>query len=162
MGRHWIFADGLIAIHSGYRELKSDTSDRDVPIPEPLARLLAAHALRSPSEPSEMVFGDQIGGYWRVRRVWKGVVAQARIAYCRLHDLRHTFGVHASRAGVPLARLQRLLGHAHPHMTMRYMRHAPNGDFAADAVRVATSMAPAAEREMEARALLARSRLSTA
>jgi integrase len=34
-----------------------------------------------------------------------------------LHDLRHTFGVHAAQAGVPIVRLQKLLGHATPHMT---------------------------------------------
>jgi integrase len=135
------FADGVIAVHTGYRELKSETSDRDVPIPGPLAAVLDAHAGRMSHDPGDLIFAGVLGDYWRARRVWRQIVKRAGISYCRIHDLRHTFGVHAARAGVPLARLQRLLGHAHPHMTMRYMRHAPNGDFAADAARVAESMA---------------------
>jgi integrase len=79
-----------------------------------------------PSQPADLVFGGFRGNHWRARHVWRHIVEQAGIADCRVHDLRHTFGVHASRAGVPLARLRRLMGHAHPHLTVRYMRHAPN------------------------------------
>ena len=41
----------------------------------------------------------------------------------RLHDLRHTYGVHCARAGVPLARIQKLMGHATLAMTLRYLQH---------------------------------------
>ncbi len=33
--------------------------------------------------------------------------------------------VHAAQAGIPMVRLQKLLGHADPTMTMRYIKHAP-------------------------------------
>jgi integrase len=110
------FSDGILAVHSGYRQLKSETSDRDVPIPQPLAAVLTAHSLRVPSEPADMVFGGGFGDYWRARRVWRSIIGQAGISYCRIHDLRHTYGVHAARAGVPLARLQRLPGHEIIHV----------------------------------------------
>jgi integrase len=57
-----------------------------------------------------------------------------------IHDLRHTFGVHAAKAGVPIARLQTLLGHATPAMTMRYMKHAPQEFFGEDAAKIAASI----------------------
>jgi hypothetical protein len=63
----------------------------------------------------------------------------------RIHDLRHTFAVHCAHAGVPLPRLQKLLGHSSPLMTMRYMKHAPEAYFAEDAARVAASLTGAAK-----------------
>ena len=71
-----------------------------------------------------------------------------------IHDLRHTFGVHCAQAGVPIARLQKLLGHASPHMTLRYMKHAPESYFVEDAARVAASLGGALDREVEAQAQL--------
>ena len=62
-----------------------------------------------------------------------------------LHDLRHTFGVHAAQSGVPIVRLQKLMGHATPHMTLRYMKHAPEAYFKEDAARVASALAGASE-----------------
>ena len=63
---------------------------------------------------------------------------------------RHTFAVHAIRARLPLPRLQKLLGHATPAMTMRYARHAPEAYFALDAARIATSLSGTMDREAEA------------
>lgn len=69
-----------------------------------------------------------------------------------LHDLRHTFGVHCAQAGVPIVRLQKLLGHASPHMTLRYMKHAPESYFQEDAAKVAASISGERNREAEAQA----------
>lgn len=146
------FDDGKISIHTRHRDLKSSASDRDVPIPAPLASLLAAHAARIPSEASHPVFPGSLGRYPAARLAWKGILLKSGIVDCRIHDLRHTFGVHAARSGVPLARLQNLMGHAHPHMTMRYMRHGPNSDFAKDASLVAGSMAPPSNSKTETQA----------
>jgi integrase len=73
-----------------------------------------------------------------------------------IHDLRHTFGVYCAQAGVPIVRLQRLLGHASPHMTMRYMKHVPECYFAEDAAKVAASISGERNREAEAQAALTR------
>ena len=51
---------------------------------------------------------------------------------------------------MPIVRLQKLLGHASPHMTLRYMKHAPESYFAEDAARVAASLS--GERNPEAEA----------
>jgi integrase len=107
-----------IAVHGGFHDLKTESSDRDVPIPDPLAEALGAHALQHPHDPADLVFPGQLGNYWQARPVWLETCKRAGIAECRLHDLRHNFGVHAARSGVPLARLQRLMGHARPIMTI--------------------------------------------
>lgn len=73
-----------------------------------------------------------------------------------IHDLRHTFGVHCAQAGVPIVRLQKLLGHASPHMTLRYMKHAPESYFSEDAARVAASLTGQSDREAAVQAALAR------
>jgi hypothetical protein len=65
-----------------------------------------------------------------------------------------------SGAGVttltPAVRIQRLLGHATPVMTLRYMKHAPENYFTEDAARVAASLSGTADREGHAQAELAR------
>jgi len=75
-----------------------------------------------------------------VRHTLRSAVAAAKLAHVAIHDLRHTFGVHCAQAGVPLARLQKLMGHASPIMTMRYVKHAPESYFAEDAARLAASI----------------------
>ena len=81
---------------------------------------------------------------------------------CTIHDLRHTFGVHCAQAGVPIVRLQKLLGHASPAMTMRYRAHAPKSYFAEDAAKLAASLSGERNREAEAQAQLAREGLRRA
>jgi len=43
----------------------------------------------------------------------------------RFHDLRHQTAINLTRAGVPLADVQKWLGHSSLRMTMRYSAHAP-------------------------------------
>ncbi len=52
--------------------------------------------------------------------LWRKVRREAGIGDARLHDLRHTFASHAVLQAVPLPVVSRLLGHAHPRMTLRY------------------------------------------
>jgi integrase len=73
-----------------------------------------------------------------------------------IHDLRHTFAVHSAPAGVPLARLQKLLGPTSPVMTMRYVKHAPEAYFDQDAERAAASISGSLDTENAARAELSR------
>ncbi len=70
-----------------------------------------------------------------------------------IHDLRHTFGVHCAKAGIPLARIQKLMGHATPVMTLRYLKHAPESYFSEDAARLAGSLTGSHDREVEPRPL---------
>lgn len=87
-------------------------------------RALAVHLTRVHPGPADLVFPGECQTYWKVRRVWHRVLRAASIPAATIHDARHTFGVHRHQAGVPIVRLQRLLGHATAAMAMRYMRHA--------------------------------------
>jgi hypothetical protein len=53
-------------------------------------------------------------------------------------------------SGIPLARVQRWLGHRTPAMTIRYAQHVPEPHADDDAARVEASMVGVANREAEA------------
>lgn len=52
---------------------------------------------------------------------WKTARRLAKIPGLRFHDLRHAFGTRAIAAGVEVAELARIMGHADVNMTMRYV-----------------------------------------
>jgi hypothetical protein len=89
---------------------------------------------------SSLTWGDVRLAEWRIA------------ATDRIRRLKNV----ASNRDVPIVRLQKLLGHASPHMTLRYMKHAPESSFAEDAARVASSLSGERNREAEAQAALAR------
>jgi len=64
--------------------------------------------------------------------------------------------VHCAQAGIPIVRIQRLLAHSTPAMALRYMKHAPENYFAADAARVTASLSGIADREASAQTELTR------
>ncbi len=141
-------AAGRITIHEGYRRTKTPTSNRDVPVPDPLARVLAEHVKLIPHGPADLLFPPPLNDYGTARRKWRQIALHVGLhdhgkkpkPDATIHDLRHTFGVHAAQSGVPIVRLQKLMGHATPHMTLRYMKHAPEAYFAEDAARIAGSI----------------------
>jgi integrase len=90
------------------------------------------------------------------------VCKTAAIADATPHHARHTFAVHAAQAGVPIVRLQKLLGHADPTMTMRYMKHAPEAYLDQDAAAIAAHMAGTTDYEAAARVEAARQTLRPA
>lgn len=152
-------AERRITVHDETRRLKTGGSVRDVPIPEPLARLLAEHLTRHPIGPTDLLFGAPFSDYRAARRVFSRACRTADLHKVTLHDLRHTFAVHAAQSGVPIPRIQKLLGHATVAMAMRYMKHAPEAYFAEDAAKVAASLTGQRDQEGEARAALARGSL---
>src|SRR5882724_5142568 len=62
-------AERRITVQDRTRDLKTASSARDVPIPEPLAELLAAHRVRHPGGPAHRVFPAPFNDYRRVRRL---------------------------------------------------------------------------------------------
>jgi integrase len=158
----WVRAGSAAQGTAGKRRLKTELSDRNVPIAEPLAIELAALAATSASGPSDPVFPGHRGDYHSAYRVFKRACKTAKLDDVTIHDLRHTFAVHWLLGGSPLVRLQKILGHATAAMTMRYMRHAPDGFFAEDAAKVAASLSGDQSREASARAELARESLRLA
>jgi len=73
---------------------------------------------------SDLVFRTENGGVLDVnnwsKRIWAPAVKAAEIGHVRVHDLRHTYASWLLQAGVPLAEVQRLLGHRNPMTTQRY------------------------------------------
>ncbi|MGH7614768.1 MAG: tyrosine-type recombinase/integrase [Gemmatimonadales bacterium] len=118
-----------IRVHEGDRRLKNASSVRDVPIPEPLAMVLAEHLTRYPCGPDDLVFAEPYNDYRWARRVFTRATRAADLRTVTIHDLRHTFAVHAAQAGVPIPRIQKLLGHSTVAMAMRYMKRAPEAFF---------------------------------
>jgi integrase len=112
--------------------------------------------------PDDLVFPGYFQLYGKVRRAWQSTCSGAEIAGATPHDARHTFAVHAAQAGIPIVRLQKLLGHADPTMTMRYMKHAPEAYMDQDAAAIAARMAGTVNPEATSRVEAARRELRPA
>ena len=152
-----------LSVHGRYgRRLKTAGSARDVPIPEELAAMLAQHEVTVPNSSTDLVFPGRLGAYRSARRAFQKATKAAGLHDITIHDLRHTFGVHAAQAGVPMARLQKLLGHSTPAMTMRYAAHSPEAYFEPDAAAIAASLNGTTAQERAERAAIARTAIKIA
>ncbi|NIM20708.1 MAG: tyrosine-type recombinase/integrase [Candidatus Latescibacteria bacterium] len=60
-----------------------------------------------------------------VKTAFAGAVRRAGIQCCRFHDLRHTFATRLVLAGVDLATVMQLMGHASISTTMKYAHPSP-------------------------------------
>ncbi|UCH85780.1 MAG: tyrosine-type recombinase/integrase, partial [Candidatus Latescibacterota bacterium] len=60
-----------------------------------------------------------------VKTAFVGAVKRAGIPHCTLHSCRHTFATRLVLAGVDLATVQQLMGHASISTTMKYTHPAP-------------------------------------
>lgn len=135
-----------VSIHEEFgRKLKRESRARDLSIPLPLVPLLGAWLEDVADRPDAKVFPFT---YWPARKAWKRICDAADIHGAAIHDARHTFAVHAVQDGIPEARLQKLLGHAHAGTTRRYAAHSPEQYLERDAERIAERMglAPTAPR----------------
>jgi len=110
---------GFIAIRS-LKKRKRTVVIREVPVPAELFRAFdEAHR-----------FDDQSARLWPISRsgAWqlvKGIMREAAVpegAHMTPKGLRHSFGIHAIRSGVPLNLVQRWLGHASMTTTAIYLQ----------------------------------------
>ena len=145
-----------ISIHEADRRVKTREAVRDLPIAEPLEGALAKHLARIGPGPNDLVFAGDFQRYGVLRQVWDATCTAGGISGARPHDARHTFAVHAAQAGVPIVRMQKLLGHATATMTLRYMKHAPEAFLDEDAATVAAHLTGVKNVEAEARVVAAR------
>jgi integrase len=80
----------------------------------------------SQSEAAGTVFTAPEGGFvMNLGRIWYPVLSRAGIEGLRFHDLRHTFASRLAMKGVDLYRVQLLMGHKTPAMTLRYAHLSP-------------------------------------
>ncbi len=89
-----------------------------------------------PGKPSELIFKDRFGKKIKsISATWDRVVdklglnegiADRRLKFT-FHGLRHTFASNLVASGIDLFRVQQLLGHKTPKMTLRYAHMSPEG-----------------------------------
>ena len=151
-----------ILIHEAERRVKTREAVRDLPIAPALERALAGHLARLAPGPGDLVFPGAYQDYGHVRRAWRAACTAGKVAGATPHDARHTFAVHAAQAGIPIVRLQKLLGHATPIMTMRYMKHAPEAYLDQDAAAIASHLTGASDPEAATRVDAARREIKPA
>ncbi|HEU4649008.1 MAG TPA: site-specific integrase [Gemmatimonadales bacterium] len=145
-------AEKRVSVHARHRQnrrLKTRASTRLIPFGETVRAELAAHRVACPGGPADPVFSHPFT-YRQAQHVFNRTATAIGLHDVRIHDLRHTFGVWAAQSGVPLPRLQKLMGHTTPAMTMRYMAHAPGAYFDEDADRIEGVMTGATDREAAA------------
>jgi len=111
--------------------------NRRVPISTVLQRVLDARRHDPAGDPlpaDAFVFGDEIGRQRHsIKTAWKLTCKRAKIDGLHFHDLRREAGSRWMDAGVPLATIQRWLGHHNISQTSTYLAATGGGD--ADAMR---------------------------
>ena len=99
--------------------------DRRIPISTVLAGILTRRRLDPagcPIPPDGYVFGDEIGRRRLcVKSAWWRACKRAKIPDLHFHDLRREAGSRWMDAGIPLATIQRWLGHSNIAVTSRYL-----------------------------------------
>jgi integrase len=106
--------------------------DRRVPLTGRLVRLLAARRSDPAGDPlpaEAFVFGDEIGRRRvSIKTAWGRICKDAKTIGLHFHDLRREAGSRWMDAGVPLATIQRWLGHANISQTSTYLAASLGGD----------------------------------
>lgn len=106
--------------------------DRRVPISTVLRAVLEARHLDPAGEElphDAYVFGDEVGRQRRsIRTAWRLACKRAKITGLHFHDLRREAGSRWMDAGIPLATIQRWLGHANISQTSTYLGASLGGD----------------------------------
>jgi integrase len=106
--------------------------DRRVPISSALQAVLDARRndpAGTPLPADAYVFGDEIGRRrGPFKTAWRLTCDRAQITDLHFHDLRREAGSRWMDAGVPLATIQRWLGHANISQTSKYLAASLGGD----------------------------------
>lgn len=110
-------------------ELGKGAKDRLVPLPNSLMASLRGYWRRY--RPNESLFyGKQPMDAFAVSTIQKAFTRSKRCANIHkiggIHSLRHAFATHQLEAGMPVHRLQHLLGHKSISSTLRYVHWVPD------------------------------------
>jgi integrase len=138
------FSEGVIEVRRGMGpdgRTKTPGSVRKVPLSTRLAVVLREHKANFASVDDGRVFPAVAFSARRMQTLWGRALKAANLQHARLHDLRHTFAVHALESGVQLNDLQALLGHSDAMMVLRYVRRQSEGKTAAIGDLISDSLA---------------------
>jgi integrase len=115
------------------RGLKTEQSDRKVPLEPELIEELKIHKLnqiqdlKEGQNPHRLVFTSEIGTPINPsnidRRILSPALTLAGLKKVRWHDLRHSYATALISAGEPLAYVSKKLGHANPAITLKVYAH---------------------------------------
>ncbi len=140
LGLRWIdvdLIDNVITIRKTLQRVsgqltngpvKTESSERKIAVPAPLARVLARHHATQIQESKiapkwtdhGMVFATKIGTPIEPRnlnRHFDQLCAKAGVPRIRFHDLRHSCATILYDQGVPIENIQDVLGHSSPTIT---------------------------------------------
>ena len=109
------------------REAKSGEGRR-LPLSETASQAIRGlKVAQGPSSQNDShVFRAPLGGaLMNLNRDWYRALRQCSLANFRFHDLRHTFASRLVMSGVDLYRVQTLMGHKTPAVTLRYAHLSP-------------------------------------
>jgi integrase len=123
--------------------LKSLGSQRNVPLVVDLAARLIAHRNIFEAFGSghhDRIFPPAVFNMRRMQDLWSRAVAATGIPHATVHDLRHTFAIHALDGGTRINDLKAILGHSNLTMVMRYLRRRSNTNTAQSGEAVAALM----------------------
>jgi len=100
-------------------------STRHVPLNKTSLGMLIAWANQTSSE--GLVFKSPVTKrrFTTIKKAWKELCKEAKIADFRLHDCRHHFASKLVMSGIDLNTVRELLGHSELAMTLRYSHLAP-------------------------------------
>lgn len=113
---------------------KTSSSRREIGLTDEVLEVLSVHQSRMQAEahgqarqPDGLIFPSRDGTILNpsnLNRHFKTVLAAAGLpSSIRLHDLRHTTGKTAEAAGVPIAAISAMLGHANTAITQKLYGH---------------------------------------
>lgn len=131
----WDQVHGDLFLPAGKTKAKKP---RRVPISSVLRGVLDARRHDPAGEPlpsHAFVFGDEIGRRrGSIKTAWRSTCRRVAVTDLHFHDLRREAGSRWMDAGVPLATIQRWLGHHNISQTSTYLAATGGGD--TDAMRV--------------------------
>jgi integrase/recombinase XerD len=115
-------SDGFISVRC-LKKRKGVVVFRELPIPNDLAEeLRSAHRLGATDDPQCRLWGLSRSRAWQLVKVVMKTAAISGGPHATPKGLRHGFGLHAVRSGVPLNLVQKWLGHASMSTTAIYLQ----------------------------------------